>query len=100
MNAMSMIGIPPRSVSGTVELSVLHGLRAAVETLSETTEQQKAYIVTADKNLPKMMNRTRVICVTSARDDESMKSLEEIFHNVLIAQNKILIENEKYVLLL
>ncbi|XP_044731997.1 protein asunder isoform X2 [Chrysoperla carnea] len=94
MNAMSMIGIPPRSVPANVELSVLHGLRAAVEALSELTDIQKTHLNNPDNKQPKLLNNTRVICVTSARDDESMKSLEEIFHNVLITQNKLLAGNE------
>lgn len=31
----------------------------------------------------------RVICITSARDDASMKSLEEIFHTVILQQNTL-----------
>lgn len=30
----------------------------------------------------------RIICITSARDDDSIRSLAEIAHNALVQQNK------------
>lgn len=83
MNAMAMVGVPP-SVHPTNEFTVIHGLRAAVEALTEPTEQQKQKLAA---KTGKVMNRARVICITSARDDSSMKSLEEIFNSVVNQQN-------------
>lgn len=93
MNGMSLIGIPPphmRSVQAGLDYTVLHGLRAAIEALSECTDIQleKRKTNGADGQ-PKLLNRCRVICITSARDNESMKRLEEIFQTVLQGQNKI-----------
>ncbi|KAI4456250.1 sarcoma antigen ny-sar-95-related [Holotrichia oblita] len=89
MNGMAVIGTPPlsRSSQTNMEYSVLHGIRSAIEVLSEPTNIQLEKRDGND-NQSKLQNRCRVICITSARDDESMKRLEEIFHNNLIQQNK------------
>lgn len=83
MNAMSMVGIPPRVTSQTQDFSVIHGLRAAIDAIAEPTDFQKEYMGKNDK----LQNNGRVICITSARDDASMKSLEDIFNTVLVQQN-------------
>lgn len=87
MNAMAMVGIPPRITPHSTEYSVIHGLRAAVEAIAEPTEQQKEHITAAGATTSKYRNMGRVICITSARDDASMKSLEDIFHTVIVQQN-------------
>lgn len=91
MNGMALIGVPPLPSTlrpQTLDYSVLHGLRAAVEVLSEMTENQMEKHKSVDGST-KLINRCRVICLTSARDNESMNRLEEIFHNVLQTQNKV-----------
>ncbi|XP_050298231.1 protein asunder [Anthonomus grandis grandis] len=90
MNGCALIGIPPsppplRSTP-TPDYTVLHGLRAAIEGLCEPTELQLEKW--KGKESIKVINRCRVICITSARDNESMNRLEEIFLSVLIQQNK------------
>lgn len=87
MNAMSMVGIPPRATPQTSDHSVIHGLRAAVEALSEPSESQLISMAKNQNETSKIMNRGRVICITSARDDASMKSLEDIFQTVINQQN-------------
>lgn len=84
MNAMALVGIPP-ATPHSQEFTVIHGLRAAVEALAEPTEQQKANLAAKGK----VLNRARVICITSARDNSSMNSLQEIFHTVVTQQNRI-----------
>uniref|UniRef100_A0A182XVD6 Protein asunder n=1 Tax=Anopheles stephensi TaxID=30069 RepID=A0A182XVD6_ANOST len=89
LNAMTMVGVPPRQTQAS-DYSVIHGLRAAIEALAEPTEFQKEQIVAHSKSDNfKLVNRGRVICITSARDDASMKSLEDIFRTVLVQQNTI-----------
>ncbi|GLV34715.1 asunder [Carabus blaptoides fortunei] len=91
MNAMSMVGVPPRNIQQGVEFSVIHGLRAAIEALSESSELQheRRTSSTFNEGQSKLLNRCRVICITSTRDNNSMKRLEDIFLNVLQQQNKI-----------
>lgn len=89
MNAMAMVGIPPHSPQ-SADFSVIHGLRAAVEAISELTDQQKEELTTN-----KIENYGRVICITSARDNSSMKSLEEIFASVIHQQNVQALSNNQ-----
>lgn len=88
MNAMAMVGVPPNTPQSS-DYSVIHGLRAAVEALAEPSEAQKEQQNAGGQ----ILNAGRVICITSARDDESMKSLEDIFLTVLTSQNKMLTPN-------
>ncbi|KAG4080028.1 hypothetical protein HA402_006340 [Bradysia odoriphaga] len=89
LNAMAMVGIPPRIPPQSSDYSVIHGLRAAVEAISEPTEQQKELLLHGKLNSKMFTNKGRVICITSARDDASMKSLEDIFHTVIVQQNAL-----------
>lgn len=103
MNGMSLIGIPPpphpppsiRSVSTPLDYTVLHGLRAAIEALSEVTDIQQEKIKNSLDG-QKILNKCRVICITSARDNDSMKRLEDIFLTVLKQQNKVAAASERY----
>lgn len=94
MNGLALIGTPPppplRSGPNSIDFTVLHGLKTAIEALTEFTDYQfEKYKATNTDGQVKLLNRCRIICLTSARDNESMKRLEEIFHNVLQQQNKI-----------
>lgn len=97
MNGMSLIGVPPphmRTAQPGLDYTVLHGLRAAIEALSEYTDVQLEKR-TSD-GAAKLLNRCRVVCITSARDNESMKRLEEIFQTVLMQQNKIAAGSDRF----
>lgn len=87
-NALSMVGAPKTSQQ-TSDYTVIHGLRAAIEALAEPADFQR--------NTPegRVSNRGRVICITSARDNPSMNSLEKIFHQVLVQQNTISNKSEE-----
>lgn len=89
LNAMAMVGAP-RSSQQTSDYTVIHGLRAAIEALAESADFQKDK---QEKEEGSISNRGRVICITSARDNPSMNSLEKIFHQVLIQQNVISSKN-------
>jgi hypothetical protein len=95
-NAMIMVG-SPRNTQQTSDYTVIHGLRAAIEALAEPTGFQREYM---EKNeLSRVSNRGRVICITSARDNPSMSSLEDIFLQVLLQQNAISAKSDKQQLL-
>ncbi|XP_018326429.1 integrator complex subunit 13 isoform X2 [Agrilus planipennis] len=102
MNGMSLIGVPPpppsRSVQPGLDFTVLHGLRAAIEALSECTDLQheKRKAIAAGDDQVTLVNRCRVVCITSARDNDSMKRLEEIFQNVLQQQNKVAASSDRF----
>ncbi|XP_034112364.1 protein asunder [Drosophila nasuta] len=85
-NAMMMVSVPSRSIPQSSDYSVIHGLRAAIEALAEPTDDQ---VQAAQSGCTKISNKGRVICITSARDNTSMKSLEDIFNTVLLQQNAL-----------
>ena len=95
ISAMAMVGIPPRATAQPKEFSVIHGLRAAVEALSEPSDIQKEQLIATKRTATKTNNRGRVICITSARDDASMKSLEDIFHTILVQQNTLVAQHKE-----
>lgn len=86
---MAMVGSPQRITPQSADYSVIHGLRAAVEAIAEPTEQQRARMEKRVESSSPLPNQGRVICITSARDDSSMKSLEDIFHTVILQQNTL-----------
>lgn len=93
---MAMVGSPQRIAQQSAEYSVIHGLRAAVEAIAEPTEDQRRQTIadsaanTTSPTAPnKHPNQGRVICITSARDNSSMHSLEDIFHTVMLQQNTL-----------
>ncbi|XP_016990393.2 protein asunder [Drosophila rhopaloa] len=90
MNAMVMVGVPSRNMPQSSDYSVIHGLRAAIEALAEPTDEQMAAVADfGPEDLTRIPNKGRVICITSARDNTSMKSLEDIFNTVLVQQNAL-----------
>lgn len=70
-NAMMMVSVPSRSIPQSSDYSVIHGLRAAIEALAEPTDEQ---LQAAHFGCKQIANEGRVICITSARDNTSMKS--------------------------
>nr|CAD7443228.1 unnamed protein product [Timema bartmani] len=87
ISSLATIGVPPRPQQE--DFSVIHGLKAAAEAHCECTDIQHEKRTSLTENASKVLNRCRVIVIMSARDDASMKSLEDIFQNILIQQNKI-----------
>lgn len=93
---MAIIGVPPRTHQPGADFSVIHGLRVAIEALTESSEIQQEKRSALNENASKLLNRGRVICITSARDNVNMKSLENIFLNELAQQNKIALSSDRY----
>ncbi|XP_066593100.1 integrator complex subunit 13 [Prorops nasuta] len=87
MNGTAILGVPRKNQEPGEDNSVIHGLRVAIETLNECSEIQHEKR-TALNNSNKLINRGRVICITSARDNSNMKNLENIFLNELAQENK------------
>ncbi|XP_051174023.1 integrator complex subunit 13 [Leptopilina boulardi] len=97
MNGMAIIGVPPRTHQPGADFSVIHGLRVAIEALTESSEIQQEKRSALNENANKLLNRGRVICITSARDNINMKSLENIFLNELAQQNKIALSSDRLI---
>nr|XP_050852263.1 integrator complex subunit 13 isoform X4 [Vespula vulgaris] len=88
MNGTAILGVPTKNPEQGEDYSVIHGLRVAIETLNECSEIQHEKRTSLNENINKLLNRGRVICITSARDNSNMKSLENIFLNELTQENK------------
>ncbi|XP_011157688.1 integrator complex subunit 13 [Solenopsis invicta] len=88
MNGTAILGVPTKTPEPGEDYSVIHGLRVAIETLNECSEIQHEKRTSLNDNTSKLINRGRVICITSARDNNNMKSLENIFLNELATENK------------
>ncbi|XP_046750559.1 integrator complex subunit 13 [Diprion similis] len=88
VNGMAILGVPPPARQSGIDFSVIHGLRVAIEVLTECSEIQDEKRTSLMENASKVLNSGRVICITSARDDANMKSLENIFLSQLIQQNQ------------
>ncbi|CAG9786245.1 unnamed protein product [Diatraea saccharalis] len=79
LNGLCLVGPVRRGAGGDVV-----GLVAAIEALAEPSTSQSARPA-GDRLL---QNRGRIICITSARDDDSIRSLAGIALNTIIQQNK------------
>lgn len=81
LNGSLVLGAPPIPVPNQHrEYSVIHGLKAAVDAMSECTEEQ--HNTRKSPGSGKLFNHCRVVCITSTRDDESMQKMQEIFLRV------------------
>ncbi|CAK1547103.1 unnamed protein product [Leptosia nina] len=79
LNGLCLVGPVRRGAGGDVV-----GLCAAIESLAEPSPTQSSRPPTESH----FQNRGRIICITSARDDDSIRSLAEIAMNTLVQQNK------------
>ncbi|VVC96837.1 unnamed protein product [Leptidea sinapis] len=79
LNGLSLVGPVRRGAGGDVV-----GLCAAIDSLAEPSPIQASRPPTERL----FENRGRIICITSARDDDSIRSLAEIALNTLVQQNK------------
>ncbi|XP_013169023.1 PREDICTED: protein asunder [Papilio xuthus] len=79
LNGLCLVGPVRRGAGGDVV-----GLCAAIEALGEPSPNQSSRPTTERL----FQNRGRIICITSARDDDSIRSLAEIALNALVQQNK------------
>ncbi|XP_014479758.1 PREDICTED: protein asunder homolog isoform X2 [Dinoponera quadriceps] len=95
MNGTAILGVPTKVPEPGEDYSVVHGLRVAIGTLTECSEIQHEKRTSLNENANNLVNRGRVICITSARDDSNMKSLENIFLNELAQENKTALASDR-----
>lgn len=79
LNGLCLVGPVRPGAGGDVV-----GLCAAIEALCESSPCQ----TTQSQTDRQYKNRGRIICITSARDNDSIRSLAEIALNTLVQQNK------------
>ncbi|XP_064471244.1 integrator complex subunit 13-like [Ornithodoros turicata] len=88
MSLMAQLG-PPSESGNAKDYNVLNGLTAAVEALCQCSEIQHEYRTSLTDTAGKIVNRGRIICVTSMKSDSEIRVLEDRFYEVLVAQNKL-----------
>uniref|UniRef100_A0A1B6E3M0 Protein asunder n=1 Tax=Clastoptera arizonana TaxID=38151 RepID=A0A1B6E3M0_9HEMI len=91
VNGLSTIGVPPRSGPQTpgIDFYVLHGLQAAIQALCECSEIQHEKRTSLTENASKVLNRGRIICITSGKDQLSIDILQDFFQREIVQANKV-----------
>ncbi|XP_032673865.1 integrator complex subunit 13-like isoform X2 [Odontomachus brunneus] len=87
-NATAILGVPTKTPEPGKNYSIVYGLHVAISILNECSHIQHEKRTFLNKNTTNLVNRGRIICITSIRDDSNMKSLENIFLNKLTQKNK------------
>ncbi|EEC17319.1 conserved hypothetical protein [Ixodes scapularis] len=88
MAVMAQVGAPSESTNPK-KCNILTGLTAAIEALCQCSEVQHEYRTSLSETAGKIVNRGRVVCVTSLRSDSEMRSIEERFYSQLTEHNKL-----------
>ncbi|KAK3927823.1 Integrator complex subunit 13 [Frankliniella fusca] len=88
-NQLGMIGVPNVATRPVhAENSVVPGLQAAVDSICQCTDIQHELRTSLSENASKILNRSRVICITSQRDNQSIKHLQDSFTKFVSQANK------------
>ncbi|XP_057373954.1 integrator complex subunit 13-like isoform X1 [Daphnia carinata] len=82
----AQLGVPV-SDSRLGDSSIMHGLTAALEALTECSDAQLEKLKSAE-NKSKVHNRGRVICISSFREDGYVRSLESFFQETILQINQ------------
>ncbi|KAM4815321.1 LOW QUALITY PROTEIN: integrator complex subunit 13-like [Thomomys bottae] len=93
MASLAAVG-PPNPRADPEWCSILHGLVAAVETLSKITEYQHEAQTLLMENAERVGNRGRIICITNAKswgiyDDSHVRMLEDCVQETIHEHNKL-----------
>uniref|UniRef100_A0A8C5HM67 Integrator complex subunit 13 n=1 Tax=Gouania willdenowi TaxID=441366 RepID=A0A8C5HM67_GOUWI len=88
MSALAAVG-PPNHREDPESCSVVHGLSAAVESLSKITELQHEQRTALMDTAERVANRGRIICLTNAKSDTHVRMLEDCIQETILEQNKL-----------
>uniref|UniRef100_A0A8C2ZRJ5 Integrator complex subunit 13 n=1 Tax=Cyclopterus lumpus TaxID=8103 RepID=A0A8C2ZRJ5_CYCLU len=88
MSALAAVG-PPNPREDPECCSILHGLVAAVESLSKITELQHERRTSLMDTAERVANRGRIICLTNAKSDTHVRMLEDCIQETILEQNKL-----------
>ena len=88
-NQLGLIGVPGVATRPVhAENSVVPGLQAAVDSICQCTDAQHEKRTSLSENACKVLNRSRVICITSQRDNQSIRNLQDLFLKFVNQANK------------
>ncbi|KAM9310940.1 LOW QUALITY PROTEIN: integrator complex subunit 13 [Gastrophryne carolinensis] len=93
MAALASIG-PPNPRADPECCSILHGLLAAVESLSKITDHQHDSRTMLLENADRVANRGRIICLTNAKSDSHVQMLVECVSETIHDNNKLAIGSD------
>lgn len=88
LNGLSVIGTPTPAVSGET-YNIYPGLKCAVQAMCECSEQQHEKRTSLNECPYPVINRNRLICITSVADNEKIKLIEEKIQAEIIQENKV-----------
>lgn len=88
MAVMAQLG-PPTESTNAKECDIVNGLAAAAEALCQCSEVQHEYRTSLTDTAGKIVNRGRIVCITSLRTDSEIRKLEESFYEVLVGGNEL-----------
>uniref|UniRef100_A0A8C4QES6 Cell cycle regulator Mat89Bb n=1 Tax=Eptatretus burgeri TaxID=7764 RepID=A0A8C4QES6_EPTBU len=87
--ALATVGPPDAVGDGNEYVGVAHGLLAAVEVLCQCSEMQHSARTRLLEHADRVGNRGRIVCLMSARSDNSIRMLEETVMGALQDNNKL-----------
>ncbi|GAB1610976.1 integrator complex subunit 13 [Argonauta hians] len=87
---MSLARIGPASSGGSEEeYDVMHGLSTAIEVLCEPSEIQHELRTSLSESSSNVLNRGRIICLTSVKSEGHIRTLEGCLMDALLQHNKL-----------
>ncbi|XP_014243883.1 integrator complex subunit 13 isoform X2 [Cimex lectularius] len=89
LNTLASVGVPPPASEDSEQHSIFHGLKMAVQAMCECSEQQHEKRTSLDENVIPVVNRVRIICITSVADNESISIIEERLRQEIMESNKV-----------
>ncbi|XP_029016608.1 integrator complex subunit 13 isoform X2 [Betta splendens] len=94
MSGLASVG-PPNPHEDPECCSILHGLFAAVESLCIITELQHERRAALMDTAERVANRGRIICLTNAKSDTSVRMLEDYVQETILEQNKVAASSDR-----
>ncbi|XP_013388456.1 integrator complex subunit 13 isoform X2 [Lingula anatina] len=80
---------PPLAKSRKADFNIMHGLVRAIEVLCETSELQHRMRTSLSPDDSAVVNRGRVICLTTLKSDAHVRTIEECVQDTIVQHNKL-----------
>ncbi|KAK9497051.1 hypothetical protein O3M35_004435 [Rhynocoris fuscipes] len=93
-SGLAQVGLPAAKVPDTAKCSIFPGIRAAVEAMCECSEIQHEKRTSLNENTIQVVNRCRLICITSFQSNDYSKIIEDRLQQDIIRGNKIAVASD------
>uniref|UniRef100_A0A023F199 Protein asunder n=1 Tax=Triatoma infestans TaxID=30076 RepID=A0A023F199_TRIIF len=94
LNGLAQVGVPPAATQDNSKFSIFPGLIAAVQAMCECSEQQHEKRTSLNENTIQVVNRCRVICITSFVSNDISRIIEDRLQQDIIRGNKIAVASD------